>query len=292
MPFAVAAAGIGAAGSIATGIMGSNASSAAARAQENAANQASQLEQGMYNQTRQDLAPYMDAGTNALSAYQKMLGIGPGGTGATSPILQMLGIGPNGQPTGGGINPATFQSSPGYQFQLQQGMDAVTNSNAARGGLGGNALKALQQYGSGLANQSWNQYLQNANTGWNTLTSNVGGLANTGATVAQNLGRFSMGLGGALGENAMEVGNAQAGGIMGGYKALSGGIGQAIGDIGGLLAPGGGKQSPLSGLGTSIGNWWSGANSAAASQYANPYGATGFGMAPIVGTNGLMGGGV
>src|SRR5690242_17663079 len=56
-----------------------------------------------------------------------------------------------------------FQANPGYQFQLDQGIQAIDRSSAANtgGGLSGNLLTALQQYGTGLANQSYNQYVQN-----------------------------------------------------------------------------------------------------------------------------------
>lgn len=236
MPFAVAAAGIGAAGSIASGIMTSNAAGAAAKAQENAANQASAIEQQKYDQTRTDLLPFLTGGTNALSSLQKMLGIGPGGNGASSPLLAMLGIGPDGQPTGAGINPAAFQNSPGYQFQKQQTLDAVTNSAAARGGLGGNALKALQSNASGLANQSWNQYLSNLNTGWQGMVGNLQNLTNLGANAGSNLGTASMNLGTELGGNQQAIGNAQSAGITASNNALVGGIGGALNDIGGYFS--------------------------------------------------------
>jgi hypothetical protein len=250
MPFAVAAAGVGVAGSLAAGYMTSQAAGSAASAQEAAANQATQLEQGMYGQAQQNLAPYMDAGTNALSAYQKMLGIGPGGAGPTSPLMQMLGIGPDGKPTGGGIDPSTFQSSPGYRFQMQQGMEAVTNSNAARGGLGGNALKQLQNYGAGQANNSWQQYLQNVNTGWQGLTGQVAGLAGAGQNSATDLSKMGMSLGTEMGSNALAVGNAQSAGIMaqndawtGAIKGVSNAAGGYLTGMGGMSGGGGGGQT-------------------------------------------------
>ena len=51
-----------------------------------------------------------------------------------------------------------FQADPGYQWQLQQGNNAIMG-NAAAGGiqLSGATMKALQRYGQGLANQTYNQ---------------------------------------------------------------------------------------------------------------------------------------
>ncbi len=214
-------------GSILSGIMGANAANQAASTEANAYNQATALEQQIYGQTQQNLQPWISGGQNALAAYQKLLGIGPGGAGATNPMLAMLGMGPGGVGAGG-INPAQFQGSPGYQFQLGQGLNAVTNSAAARGGLGGNALKALQGYGTGLANQDWSNYLAQLSNAYGSLTSNLSGLSSTGAQVGSNLGQTGMYTGGMMGGNMIGAGQATASGIMGSTNALAGGIQGAI----------------------------------------------------------------
>lgn len=167
----------------------------------------------MYDQAQQGLSPYINAGTNALGDLQKMLGIGPGGAGPTSPVLQMLGIGPNGAPTGGGINPSTFQGSPGYQYALQQGTNAVTNN--AQGNLGGNQLLALQQKGQGLANQNWNQYLGNVGNSWQSLVGNVSGIAGNGQNAATDLAGMGLKTGALVGGNQIGAGQAQAAGTIG-----------------------------------------------------------------------------
>ena len=62
-------------------------------------------------------------------------------------------------------NPASIQGSPGYQFQMDQGLQAVNRNEAAKGMLGsGNRLQELMQYGQGLASQDYNnQFLRLAN---------------------------------------------------------------------------------------------------------------------------------
>src|SRR6185312_2673910 len=48
-----------------------------------------------------------------------------------------------------------FQTNPGYQFQLNQGLQAIDRGAASKGMVtSGNTLNAEQQYGTGLANQS------------------------------------------------------------------------------------------------------------------------------------------
>jgi hypothetical protein len=50
----------------------------------------------------------------------------------------------------------SFQASPGYQWQLGQGINAIQNSAAGKtGAVSGNTLQALQGYGTGLAQQDW-----------------------------------------------------------------------------------------------------------------------------------------
>ena len=227
MPFAaiLGAGALNAGGSLLSGILGSNASSKAAGQEIAAANQAIGYEEGNYNTAQTNLDPFIKGGQNALTALQAMLGIGGGGQGgAYNPVLAMLGIGPTGQPTGSGINTSSFVASPGYQFQLQQGENAVTNSAAANGGLGGNALKALTNYGSGLANQSWQQYLGNVNSGWNSLTGELGSLAGSGQQAATNLGQIGTSVGSSVAGLMTGAGNAAAAGTIGSTNALTGGI--------------------------------------------------------------------
>lgn len=102
-------------------------------------------------------------------------------------------------------DPGSFSGSPGYQFALDQGLNATNRSNSNIRGSG-NALMALQQYGSGLASQDYGSTLdrlgklvgqeqnydlgqvQNANTATrnaNDFTLGQGQLANT-ATRNQN----------------------------------------------------------------------------------------------------------
>ena len=286
------AALVGGAAALGSGVLGASASSGAANTQANAANQATATELGMFNTTQNNLQPYIGAGSNALANLQQLLGIGNGGVGgATSPILTMLGIGPGGA-SGGGINPATFQGSPGYQYQLQQGENAVTNSAAANGGIGGNALRALQSTGQGVANQNWNQYLGNASTAFQQLIGNVGSVANNGQNAAANLGSTGAAVAGQIGSNQIGAGNALAAGQIGSANAIGGALG-GVGQSASLYAllnqlqSGGGGGGGLSGLIGNIQGYGS-----ALGQYVNPYGATGNGMAPIIGDSGLVGGGV
>jgi hypothetical protein len=63
------------------------------------------------------------------------------------------------------FEPGDLTQDPGYQFRLQEGQQAIDRSLGARGNLfSGQALKAAQEYGQGLADSTYNdaytRYLQ------------------------------------------------------------------------------------------------------------------------------------
>lgn len=244
MPFGIAA--IGAVGSVASGLIGSSAAKSAASTQAAATDRATQAEMSMYNQNVAREAPFVAGGTNALNQLQQLLSGG-------SPVLSMLGIGPGGGGTGT-INPALFQGSPGYQWQLGQGMNAITNSAAARTGIGGNTLAALQTYGTGLANQDFWNYVNQLNSGYNSQVGNLYNLTALGANAAGNLGTQGTAVANQVGANTIGAGNAAAGGIVGSSNAITGGINSALQSLlvanqmkpGGLFSFGGGTSpSPV-----------------------------------------------
>jgi hypothetical protein len=66
--------------------------------------------------------------------------------------------GPEGQARG----VANFRAGPGYGFQLNQGIDAASRAAAAAGmAASGNTMQAAQRFGSGLADQEYQKYMQN-----------------------------------------------------------------------------------------------------------------------------------
>lgn len=128
MPFAIAGA--------ATGIIGGVMQSGAISKGQGQATQATQQAAA---QQRADLQPWATAGAPALTATSDLLGL-------------------NGQDAANAAM-ANFQQSPGYQWQLGQGLRATDAGAAASGMLrSGATLKAEQTFGSGLANTDFGQY--------------------------------------------------------------------------------------------------------------------------------------
>lgn len=78
MSGAITAGVVGAAGSIAGGMMASKGAKQAGAAQQAGIDQATQLQAQMYQQNRQDLQPWMQAGRTGLNALLYGLGLGGG----------------------------------------------------------------------------------------------------------------------------------------------------------------------------------------------------------------------
>jgi hypothetical protein len=190
----VATAIVGAA--VVGGVSQAYAASKASDAQVQAANTAAQTQLSMYNTTRGDLEPYRDIGKTAsteLSGRLKDL---------TAPIT---------------MDQATLEKTPGYQFDLTQGLKATQNSAAARGlGTSGAALKGAATFATGLADNTYQQQFSNAVTNqtnaFNRLKSlvDVGENASAqtgsaGATAASGAANAQIGAGNAIaaGDNAI-----------------------------------------------------------------------------------------
>lgn len=304
IPFGIAQL-FGAGSSLLGGIFGSNAASGAANTQFDAANQASAFEQAAANQAigglnnatglaqgpeiasnqflQDQLAPYLSTGGTANMFLQNLLFSGDKGLGGLNSILQNPSLTFGNAPAYQPLTAQNFQSSPGYNFQLQQGVEAAQNAGAARtGGLSGNVLKAITGYGTGLANQDWynanNLNLSNFNASqlqpWqqnigllqntNANAFNVlNGLANSGKGVAGTIGGAEINLGNQLGGqgiNAATQGgnwltsaaNQVGSNIIGGGNALAAGqIGSANALAGGF---GGAATSLLGGSGGNSGS--------------------------------------
>lgn len=138
----------------------------------NAGNQA----MGYYNQIpdilRQYLKPYADRGNAvypSLQQHTNQLLNDPSG------LLNRLGQG--------------YQSSPGYQFQVNQAQQASNRASAAKGMLG-SPMQQQQMAGmaNGLAQQDFNQYLSHVLGLYSQGLNSEQGIYNSGANASHSLG--------------------------------------------------------------------------------------------------------
>jgi hypothetical protein len=108
----------------------------------------------------------------------------------------------------------TLQNTPGYQFALQQGLQGITDKATATGGVnGGNTLKALTAYGTGLADQTYQQQVQNYLS-----------LAGLGESAAAGQGQLSLGTGSNIANLLTGGAAAQAAGTVGSANAIGSGL--------------------------------------------------------------------
>jgi hypothetical protein len=264
MPFAVAAAvaGVGAAATIGGSIISGNAAKDAAQTQANAAAQAEQTQQNQFNQTEKNLLPFLQAGQGNLSQLEALLAGGPGQGILTNPMQQLGAPQQYNMPA---FTAQQYQQSPGYAAQLQGGQQALQNAGAnTTGAMSGNVLKALQGYGTGLANQDFQQAYQNYATNYqnqfgannsnywnqynamNQQNSNafnwLSQLSGMGQNAAAQTGGFGANAATNIGSAQIGAGNALAAGQVGQANALTGGLNSLTTN---LLSPTSGYQNSL-----------------------------------------------
>lgn len=137
------------------------------------------------------LTPTLNQTGTATSAIQNLLGLGSGGGPAQDQAFQ------------------NYRDNSGYNFQMQQGQQAIAGSQAAKGLLdSGSTGKALTTFGQGLADQSLNNYLTQttslANLGL-SAGNTISGAGNVSNSTGTSSGSSKKGLGGVIGSVAGAV---------------------------------------------------------------------------------------
>lgn len=218
---------LSAGGSILGGLFGSSASGQYIKQLQ----KAQQFLQGQEQQGLQNYSPYLQSGGTAATTLGSLMGT-PG-----------QGLLANWGQTFKAPTAAEAEQTPGYQFQLQQGLNAMQNSAAGRGGLlSGRTLADLNNYAQGTAStnyqnafnnaltqyqSSYNTFLNNQNNTYNRLM----GLSGQGLQAAGGAGSLISGIGGDIASLMGQQGAAQAQGTMAMGQGLSG----ALGNIGGMF---------------------------------------------------------
>ena len=83
-----------------------------------------------------------------------------------------------------GFNPTDLTNEPGYQLNLNQGLDAINKQLAASGLVGsGRAIKAAQDYSQGLAERTYNDAFNR----WAAQNQQLSGLSGQGLSSVNSL---------------------------------------------------------------------------------------------------------
>lgn len=193
-------AGVAAAAIGASSLVGFAGSQMAAGKTADAMNGANAINQEMFNYQKAQEKPYQEAGVKALGGMQ-------------DPRFQH------------DFSMSDFNTSPGYQFSLQQGQNALNAANAASGNsVSGAGLAALSNYNVGSANQEYQQAFNNYQNQQNNQFGRLSTLAAGGAGANAAMGNAANALAGRSGSNMMTSGNAAAGAMMAGTNAIGQGI--------------------------------------------------------------------
>lgn len=222
---------IGGAGSLFGGLFGGMASGEASGQYVKALQQAQQSLQGSEDRGLQNFQPYLSTGSTAAKSLGSLLGTP--GQGLLTPWTGKFTA-----PTA-----AQAEATPGYQFQLQQGENAMQNSAAAGGGLlSGRTLASLNNYAQGTASENYQNVFNNALTqyqsGYNTFLNNQNntysrlmGASGQGLQAAGGAGSLISGIGGDIASLYGAQGAARAGGTLGqanAYGSIFPGIANAV----------------------------------------------------------------
>lgn len=147
-------------GNVVGSLIGASATRSAAKTQAGATREALDEQRRQYDIAREDFAPYRQTGVNALQ--------------------QLAGqINQN-------VTPEEVMSDPGYQFGMDQGLQALARRQSAMGGrVSGQAMKAATQFGTNYASTGYNAAYQRRQDRLNRLAALAGiGQTATGSSAA------------------------------------------------------------------------------------------------------------
>jgi len=196
-------------GQVVGGMLASQGARDAASIQAGASGDAAQAQLNMFNTVRQLMAPYVGLGYGATQPLAQLTGTVEGGNPLTAPLTRPF-------------SPGDLTQTPGYQFQLDQGLRGTQQALTATGlGRSGNAVKAAADYNQGLAGQTYNTQLGNYLAQNQQIYNMLGGLVQSGQGAAQGVG--SGGIQSQTQANALTTGGAgaMAQGALGSANALA-----------------------------------------------------------------------
>lgn len=189
---------------VGSAVVGAGASMASSKAQAKAADKSAKAQMDMYYQTRADLAPYNTAGQAATKDLSNRL------ADLTSPII---------------MDQATLERTPGYQFNLSQGLKSTQNGAAARGlGNSGAALKGAATFATGLADSTYQNQFSNAVANQTNAYNRLMGVAQLGQNAAAQTGNAGTQAAAGAGNAYIQGGNAIAAGYNGVANSITGGV--------------------------------------------------------------------
>ena len=221
--------GVAAIGGISS-IFGGLGDSAGAKAQADIARQQLEWTKQVYGNAQKDIKPYTHLGEVGATGYEANLPYLTSRYGMEdyrqSPLYTPMVR-----------NLAELQATPGYQFQLQQGLQGVQQGAAAKGGLlSGAAGQAMNNYAQGQAAQGYQSAWERAQKAYGTAfnqdlqqKAQIGSMylepAKLGSASALGLGNIGVGAATAMQPAYAALGEANSASAMAPWTAASGALG-------------------------------------------------------------------
>jgi hypothetical protein len=234
MPWGIAAAGA------LSGGLGAFGQSAASSAMADVAKQQLEWTKQVYGTAKKNIKPYTHLGEVGATGYEANLPYLTSRYGMEdykqSPLYTPMVR-----------NLAELQATPGYQFQLQQGLQGVQQGAAAKGGLlSGAAGQAMNNYAQGQAAQGYQSAWERAQKAYGTAfnqdlsqKAQIGTMYLEPAKLGQNsvlgLGQIGVGAANAMAPAYQALGAANAAGAAAPWT----GAASAVGSLGSLFGGGG-----------------------------------------------------
>jgi hypothetical protein len=195
----IAAIALGA-GAIGSAVIGSGATKSAANAATNAADTSAAVQREQLGAAQTALNPFIAAGQPASANINALLGLGGNPAAANQAFDQ-------------------YRGSTGYDFRLNQGLDAVNSGYAGAGTIkSGAAMKGISDYGQGMASQEFGNYLNALGNQQALGLSGASALAGVGQNYANSIGNINSNKADAIG-NAALAGAANTNSLISGLTA-------------------------------------------------------------------------
>lgn len=242
-------------GTIAGGLFQKSAANKATNAQVDTSNRQIDVQEGMYDQTRSDLSPYRNTGTNAFNALANLYNVNqPQGT--FGPFKAAASGGPQGfidafrgnAPASGtgGVNAfrnwidGSFEESPDYQFRKDEAMAAADAANNARGGyFSGGAMSDITRLASDLASTEYGNFYNRRGNEWANYTNALQFMSNAGQNAAAMTGQAGGNMAAGVSNALANSGDARAAGAIAGGNAFNDMISNGLGIWSYFNPPGG-----------------------------------------------------
>lgn len=270
MSFAAVAIGAGVVGSIGGALISSGAAKSAAKTQAAASDRNNALQTQIYDQNRQTLAPYVQAGNTATNSIQALLGLGgsqgqptyeftPGGYDFGGGFEDIPGFTPrNGR---GGFTPGgmvqtgftggqtsadaaraafdQYRGSTGYDFRQSEGNKGIAAA-LGRGNMleSGAAVKSAARFNQNIASDEFSRYMDMLGNQQRVGLTGASAQAGVGQSYAGNVSANNNNAANAAGNASIATGNA--------VNQALGGVTSAVGYGAGLKSSygGGGGYTP------------------------------------------------